>query len=105
MLRRDIEAEILPTCAARGIGVLAYSPMAFGLLTGTWTKARHDGLPDDDSRKSKNPLFQEPRFSRNLEVVEVLRGIAATCWSGDWRRSVLGGDRRRQQAGAAVSYL
>ena len=77
MLRRDIETEILPACAARGIGVLAYSPMASGLLTGTWTKHRHATLPDDDWRKSKNPLFQEPRFSRCLEVVEVLRGIAA----------------------------
>jgi len=77
MLRRDIETEILPFCAAHGIGVLAYSPMASGLLTGTWTKDRHAILPDDDWRKSKNPLFQEPRFSRNLEVVESLRGIAA----------------------------
>jgi len=77
MLRRDIETEILPFCAAHGIGVLAYSPMASGLLTGTWTKERHAVLSDDDWRKSKNPLFQEPRFSRNLEVVESLRGIAA----------------------------
>ncbi len=78
MLRRDIEAEILPACVAHGIGVLAYSPMASGLLTGTWTKARHEGLAGDDWRKSKNPLFQEPRFSRNLQVVEVLRRIAAS---------------------------
>jgi aryl-alcohol dehydrogenase-like predicted oxidoreductase len=77
MLRRDIETEILPSCAAHGIGVLAYSPMASGLLTGTWTTERHAVLPDDDWRKSKNPLFQEPKFSRNLEVVEALRGIAA----------------------------
>jgi aryl-alcohol dehydrogenase-like predicted oxidoreductase len=77
MLRRDIETEILPFCAAHGIGVLAYSPMASGLLTGTWTKERHAVLSDDDWRKSKNPLFQEPRFSRNLEVVEALREIAA----------------------------
>ena len=77
MLRRDIESEILPSCVAHGIGVLAYSPMASGLLTGTWTKERHAVLPDDDWRKSKNPLFQEPRFSWNLEVVEALRGIAA----------------------------
>ena len=76
MLRRDIEPQILPFCATHGIGVLAYSPMASGLLTGTWTKERHAELSDDDWRKSKNPLFQEPRFSRNLEVVETLRGIA-----------------------------
>jgi aryl-alcohol dehydrogenase-like predicted oxidoreductase len=77
MLRRDIEPEILPWCAAHGVGVLAYSPLASGLLTGGWTTARHAALPDDDWRKAKNPLFQEPRFSRNLEVVDVLRRIAA----------------------------
>ena len=77
LLRRDIEAEILPMCAAHGIGVLAYSPLASGLLTGTWTKERHAALPTDDWRQAKNPLFQEPRFSRNLEAVETLRGIAA----------------------------
>lgn len=77
LLRRDIEAEILPWCAAHGVGVLAYSPLASGLLTGAWTQARHAVLADDDWRKAKNPLFQEPRFSRNLKVVELLRGIAA----------------------------
>jgi aryl-alcohol dehydrogenase-like predicted oxidoreductase len=77
LLRRDIEPEILPWCAAHGVGVLAYSPLASGLLTGAWTQARHAALPDDDWRKAKNPLFQEPRFSRNLGMVEVLRGIAA----------------------------
>lgn len=77
LLRRDIEAEILPWCAAHGVGVLAYSPLASGLLTGAWTKARHAALPDDDWRKAKNPLFQEPRFTRHLEVVDVLREIAA----------------------------
>lgn len=77
LLRRDIEAEILPWCAIHGVGVLAYSPLASGLLTGAWTKERHAALPDDDWRKAKNPLFQEPRFSRHLEVVELLREIAA----------------------------
>lgn len=77
MLRRDAEADVLPFCAAHGIGVLAYSPMASGLLTGAWTKERHAALPADDWRRAKNPLFQEPRFSRALRVVDVLRGIAA----------------------------
>ena len=75
LLRRDIEAAILPHCRAAGIGVLAYSPMASGLLTGTWTAARVAALPDDDWRKQKNPLFQEPAFSRNLRVAETLRAI------------------------------
>lgn len=77
LLRRDIEASILPYCRASGIGVLAYSPMASGLLTGTWTAARAAALPDDDWRKTKNPLFQEPVFSRALRLAEVLRSIGA----------------------------
>jgi aryl-alcohol dehydrogenase-like predicted oxidoreductase len=76
LLRRDIEAEILPWCGAHGVGVLAYSPLASGLLTGAWTRERLAALPDDDWRKAKNPLFQEPRFSRTLEAMAVIRGIA-----------------------------
>ncbi len=77
MLRRDVEPEILPFCRSHGIGVLAYSPMASGLLTGAWTRQRHAALPDDDWRKAKNPLFQEPRFSHGLAVAETLREIAS----------------------------
>ena len=73
LLRREIEPEILPFCRGHRIGVLAYSPMASGLLTGTWSAARHASLPDDDWRKQKNPLFQEPHFSRNLRLAETLR--------------------------------
>jgi len=73
LLRREIEPEILPFCRGHGIGVLAYSPMASGLLTGTWSAARHASLPEDDWRKQKNPLFQEPHFSRNLRLAETLR--------------------------------
>jgi aryl-alcohol dehydrogenase-like predicted oxidoreductase len=77
LLRREIEASILPHAVSRGIGVLAYSPMASGLLTGTWSAARHAALPDDDWRKSRNPLFQEPAFSRNLRFAEALRAVGA----------------------------
>jgi len=77
LLRRDVEEEILPWCAAHGVGVLAYSPMASGLLTGTWSAARFAALPADDWRKDKNPLFQEPRFSTHLAFVEQLRPLAA----------------------------
>ena len=75
MLRREVEADILPHCLANNIGVIAYSPMASGLLTGAWTHERLAGLPADDWRKAKNPLFQEPGFSRHLRLVEVLREI------------------------------
>lgn len=77
MLRREIEPEILPYCQSHGIGVLAYSPMASGLLTGSWSKQRHDALPEDDWRKHKNPLFQEPALSRHLRLAETLRTVGA----------------------------
>jgi aryl-alcohol dehydrogenase-like predicted oxidoreductase len=75
MLRRDVEAQTLPYCQKNKIGVIVYSPMQSGLLTGAWSKERHAALPADDWRKEKNPQFQEPLFSRNLRLVELLRGI------------------------------
>jgi aryl-alcohol dehydrogenase-like predicted oxidoreductase len=56
--------------------VIVYSPMQSGLLTGAWTHERLSALPADDWRRDKNRHFQEPLFSRNLRLVEVLRGIA-----------------------------
>jgi aryl-alcohol dehydrogenase-like predicted oxidoreductase len=76
MLRRGIEAEILPYCAAHGIGVLAYSPMQAGLLTGAMTRERVAGFPKDDWRR-RSAEFQEPKLTRNLELVERLRAIGA----------------------------
>jgi aryl-alcohol dehydrogenase-like predicted oxidoreductase len=75
MLVRGVENELLPYCAANNIGVVAYSPMQAGLLTGTFTRERAAQLPDDDWRK-RNPHFQEPQLSANLELVEGLRPIA-----------------------------
>lgn len=75
MLRRDIEPETLPYCQQHNIGVIVYSPMQSGLLTGAWTRERLAALPADDWRREKNKQYQEPLFSRNLRLVEVLRGI------------------------------
>jgi aryl-alcohol dehydrogenase-like predicted oxidoreductase len=77
MLRRAIEAEILPYCAAHNIGVIVYSPMLSGLLSGTMTRERIATMPEDDWRRTKNPEFQEPRLSRNLKLVEQLRAMGA----------------------------
>jgi aryl-alcohol dehydrogenase-like predicted oxidoreductase len=74
LIRRDVEAEILPFAAREQIGVLAYSPMGSGLLTGAMTRERIAALPADDWRRD-NPDFQEPRLSRNLELVRLLRRI------------------------------
>lgn len=77
MVRRKIEQEILPWCAAHGVGVLAYSPMAAGLLTGAMTRERVARLSADDWRKRTNPELREPRLSANLELVASLAGIGA----------------------------
>jgi aryl-alcohol dehydrogenase-like predicted oxidoreductase len=76
ILARDIEDEILPYCAANGIGVIVYSPMQSGLLAGAMTRERIAAMPDDDWRK-KSPDFQEPRLTRNLQLVEKLRALGA----------------------------
>jgi aryl-alcohol dehydrogenase-like predicted oxidoreductase len=75
MLRRGIEADLLAYCAANQIGVIAYSPMQAGLLTGKFTRERLATLPDDDWR-SRNEQFQEPNLSANLDLVEALRPMA-----------------------------
>ncbi len=75
LIKRDIENDILPFCQEHNIGVIVYSPMASGLLTGSMTRKRVANLPDDDWRK-RDPEFQEPRLSRNLELVEKLNEIA-----------------------------
>src|SRR5438105_6665295 len=76
IVRRKIEAEILPYCQKQGMGVINYAPMASGLLTGAMNCERAAALPADDFR-SRNPEFREPRLSKNLELVERLRQVGA----------------------------
>jgi aryl-alcohol dehydrogenase-like predicted oxidoreductase len=75
MLRRDIEAEILPFCAENAIGVICYSPLQMGLLTGAFSRERVAALAADDLRR-RNEYFAEPALTRNLKLVERLRPIA-----------------------------
>src|SRR5580700_5653711 len=74
MLAREIEDAVLPYTQANGIGVIVYSPMKSGLLSGAMTRARIAAMPEDDWRR-RTPHFQEPRLTRNLELAEVLRTI------------------------------
>jgi len=74
LLTREVEAEVLPHAAATGIGVIVYSPMGRGLLTGAMTRERIAAMPEDDHRK-RWVQFQEPALTRNLELVEKLREI------------------------------
>jgi aryl-alcohol dehydrogenase-like predicted oxidoreductase len=77
MIRPEVEESILPYCLANNIGVIAYSPMASGLLTGAMTRERVAALPADDWRKEKNKHYQEPLLSRNLRLVELLKSIGS----------------------------
>jgi aryl-alcohol dehydrogenase-like predicted oxidoreductase len=74
MINRSIEAEILPFCQQHNIGVINYSPMQSGLLTGAMTRERIAKMPQDDFRRNTKQ-FQEPLLSRNLELVDLLRAI------------------------------
>jgi aryl-alcohol dehydrogenase-like predicted oxidoreductase len=90
MLRRTIEQEILPYTEANNIGVINYSPMVSGLLTGKMTAERVAAFPADDWRR-KAVEFNEPRLSRNLKLVDLLReigsghgvtpGVVAVAWT------------------------
>lgn len=90
MLRRAVEQEILPFAQAHGIGVINYSPMVSGLLTGKMTAERVAALPADDWRR-RAVEFTEPRLSRNLKLVDLLReigsahgvapGVVAVAWT------------------------
>ena len=74
LVRREVEQDILPYCRANGLGVIAYSPMASGLLTGTMTRQRAASLPNSDWR-SRDLEFKEPKLSTNLALVERLREV------------------------------
>jgi aryl-alcohol dehydrogenase-like predicted oxidoreductase len=90
MLRRAIEAEVLPFAQANRIGVINYSPMSSGLLTGAMTAERVAAFPADDWRR-RAVEFNEPRLTRNLRLVELLReigsghgmapGVVAVAWT------------------------
>jgi aryl-alcohol dehydrogenase-like predicted oxidoreductase len=74
LLNRNIEPGILPYCQQNKIGVINYSPMVSGLLTGKMTAERIQQMPADDWRK-RSPNFNEPKLSRNLKLVEILGEI------------------------------
>jgi aryl-alcohol dehydrogenase-like predicted oxidoreductase len=76
LIRRDAEKDLLPFCERENIGVIVYSPMGSGLLTGAMRRERAANLPADDWRRG-NPEFQEPKLSQNLALVERLRAIGA----------------------------
>jgi aryl-alcohol dehydrogenase-like predicted oxidoreductase len=74
-IERGAAESILPWCAAHGTGVIVYSPMQAGLLTGSFTEMRAANLEDDDWR-SRNANFTGEKLRRNLALVETLKPIA-----------------------------
>ena len=90
LLNAKVEPEILPYCQKHSIGVINYSPMVSGLLTGKMTAERVAAMPENDWRK-RSANFTEPKLSRNLELAELLReigrdhgvepGVVAIAWT------------------------
>ena len=76
LIRRDVETAQLPWCRQEKVGVIVYSPMASGLLTGAMTRERLAALPKTDWR-TRNEQFKEPKLSENLKLVERLRTVGA----------------------------
>jgi aryl-alcohol dehydrogenase-like predicted oxidoreductase len=76
VITRGMEPEILPYCSSHKIGVIVYSPMQSGLLSGTMTRERIASFPKDDWRR-QSPDFQEPKLTANLQLVERLRAIGS----------------------------
>lgn len=72
----EIESEILPYVGENNIGVIAYSPMKSGLLSGAMSRERVVAMPEDDFRR-RTPNYQEPLLTRNLDLAELLRSIGA----------------------------
>ena len=93
-IRRDVAASELPWCAENNTGVIVYSPMQSGLLSGSFSKERAESLPKNDWR-SRAPEFTGEKLLRNLALVEAMRPIAARhetsvgavaiAWTLGWR--------------------
>jgi aryl-alcohol dehydrogenase-like predicted oxidoreductase len=74
LISREYEKAVLPFCKEQGIGVIVYSPMGSGLLTGTMTRERIASFPSDDWRR-RSPYFQDPALTKNLELAEKLKSV------------------------------
>ena len=111
MINRAVQDEILPFCLQHNIGVINYSPMLSGMLTGAMTKARVAAMPDDDFRRNTRQ-FKEPYLTHNLELAahlteigqrhNVSAGVVAVAWTlhnPAITAAIVGGRNARQVEG------
>lgn len=115
LLKQDVATEILPFCEKNDIGVINYSPMQAGLLTGTMTAGRVAAMPEDDWRKN-NPDFKSPKLEKNLALAKLLEeigerhqvqpGVVAIAWTlanPAVTAAIVGGRTPEQVAGTATA--
>lgn len=103
LLRPGIEDAELEYCEENNIGVIVYSPMASGLLSGGFTKERAQNLPKDDWRRAR-PDFSEPRLSKNLALVEKLKEIGSRHGRKSGEVAIAWTLRRKEVTGAIVGF-
>jgi aryl-alcohol dehydrogenase-like predicted oxidoreductase len=103
LVDREVEQEILPFAEREGIGVIVYSPMGSGLLTGKMTRERIESLPEDDWRR-RDPRFHEPELSRYLALVARLAAVADRLAATPGAVAVAWALRNRAVDGAIVGF-
>ncbi len=101
LIKRDTENELLPYCGKNNIGVIVYSPMGSGLLTGAMTRERIDKLPADDWRR-KSGDFQEPKLTANLALADRLRKVGQSHGRSAGEAAIAWTLRRPEVTGAIV---
>lgn len=103
LIERDVEKDVLPFAERQGIGVIVYSPMGSGLLTGRMTRQRIDAMPEDDWRKH-DERFNEPELARNLQTAERLAAVAARHDTAPGAVAIAWALRNRAVDGAIVGF-
>ena len=103
LIAREAEETVLPFCRQNGIGVIVYSPMGSGLLTGAMTRERIARLPADDWRRS-HPRFRDPELASNLALAEILGRVGERRGASAGAVAVAWALRHPAVAGAIVGF-
>ncbi|MGZ4411150.1 MAG: aldo/keto reductase [Gaiellaceae bacterium] len=103
LVAREVEDGILPYCEHNDVGVIVYSPMGSGLLSGGISRERVARFPEDDWRRT-DPRFREPELTANLELVERLRVVGERHGVSPGAVAVAWTLRNRAVSGAIVGF-